>query len=48
MPELAIYSAFFDILISENGCLRSVGMDPDRALVVIASLMAFLLFLVEG
>ncbi|NHW44680.1 MAG: hypothetical protein HA491_02980 [Candidatus Verstraetearchaeota archaeon] len=47
MPKLAIYSAFFDILVSENGYLRSVGMNPVKAIVVIASLMAFLLFLVE-
>jgi len=49
VPRLAIYSAFFlGILVAEATICALSGINPDRAVVMMASLMAFLLFLMEG
>ena len=49
VPRLAIYSAFFlGILVAEVAICALSGINLDRAVVVIASLTAFLLFLMEG
>ena len=49
VPRLTIYSIFFlGILVAELAMCAVSGVNSDRAVVVIASTTAFLLFLIEG
>ena len=49
VPRLLVYSAFFlGILITETITCASSGFNPDKVIVMVTSLIAFLLFLVEG
>ena len=49
VPRLLIYSAFFiGVLISESILIAATGHNPDRVVVIITSLAASAILLIEG